>query len=122
MPPLMRTQRSVPNFCAGFVTAKHQLTSGVLASPTDAATNYSKSFLPDEARITRVRNFCETWRWPPSESFFSNRSRALARGLLLTSRVLEFLNSELSLIPDEIPILCEIRDSRPERETHGEAD
>jgi len=54
----MRTQRSVPNFCAGFVTAKHQSTNGVLASPTDAATNYSKSFLPDEARIMRVSNFC----------------------------------------------------------------
>jgi hypothetical protein len=38
--------------------------------------------------------------------------------------VLEFLVPEfrISLIPNEIPILCEIRDSRPERETHGEAD
>ena len=40
---------------------------------------------PNRRRLGRVGGFCETWRWPPSERFFSNRSRALARGLLLTS-------------------------------------
>src|SRR5271165_6363911 len=79
MPPLMRTQRSVPNFCAGFVTAKHQSTNGVLASPTDAAANYSKSFLPDEARIMRVSKFVQTI----CESSASGPKSSWLRGALL---------------------------------------
>jgi hypothetical protein len=64
--------------------------------------------LPGPAAINSVRPGA-----PIGEEIFS-----------LRYLVLEFLVPEfrISLIPNEIPILCEIRDSRPERETHGEAD